>query len=289
MGKKSPADEMYQAYAAAAAVAREALREDDPEGAALLEAASAADIVVVPGTYDHVEQVLDLLSLAYTLVPGHELHRASLRPGQLIVVNCPGYGLDRTDVAALREVVGAGATLFTTDWALRHVVEQAFPGYLAWNELQTGDEVVGVEVAAPDNPWLHGVMAEGDEPRWWLEGSSYPIRVLRPEAVQVLMTSAELGAAYQEPAVAVGFGFGDGEVFHMISHYYLQRAELRSARQQATGADTAAYFASKSSTAPTALQGLAMQDVPVGAAEAAYSSARLFTNITASARKRRKR
>src|SRR5262249_16410900 len=44
MGKKSPDDEMYQAYAAAAAVAREALREDDPEGAALLEAASAADI-----------------------------------------------------------------------------------------------------------------------------------------------------------------------------------------------------------------------------------------------------
>jgi hypothetical protein len=250
---------------------------------------SAADIVVVPGSYDHVEQVLELLGLPFSLVPAYDLHRAGLRAGQLIVVNCPGYGLERDDIAALREVVGAGGTLFTTDWSLRQVVEQAFPGHLAWNERQTGDEVVDVEIAAPDNRWLRGVMAPGDEPRWWLEGSSYPIRVLRPDAVEILMTSAELGETYGEPAVAVAFGFGDGEVFHMISHYYLQRAELRSARQQATGGGAAMFLASKSPSAAPPPGSATLDDVAVGEVEAAYSSARLFANVAAETRKRARR
>jgi hypothetical protein len=40
----------------------------------------------------------------------------------------------------------------------------------------------------------------------------------------------------------VWFRWGDGEVFHMISHYYLQRTELRTQRHQAPAAS---YFAEK--------------------------------------------
>lgn len=67
----------------------------------------------------------------------------------------------------------AGGSLFTTDWALRHVIEPAFPGMLAYNERPTADDVVRIEVRAHDNPFLKGVMDGRDDPRWWLEGSSY--------------------------------------------------------------------------------------------------------------------
>ncbi|MBI4493160.1 MAG: hypothetical protein HY690_10260 [Chloroflexi bacterium] len=279
---------MDAAYRFAARAARESIQREDPAGAEALEQVAAADIVVVPGTYDRVERVLELLGLPFTLVQPHQLHRAGLRPGQLIVVNCPGYGLERQDVAALREVVGAGATLFSTDWALRHVLEQALPGYLAWNSRATGDEVVGVEVVDHENPWLKGVMAEGEEPRWWLEGASYPITVLRPEAVRVLMRSSELSERYGEPAVAVSFGFGDGEVLHLISHYYLQRTELRSERQQATGGATVAFLAAKA-PATIAEETAAVAAMSVGEAESAWSSARLFANVVAGTKKRAKR
>ena len=71
----------------------------------------------------------------------------------------------------------------------------------------------------------------GEDPLWWLEASSYPIRVLDP-AVEVLLASSELQGKYGEAPVAVLFRHGQGEVFHMISHYYLQRTELREARHQ---------------------------------------------------------
>ena len=71
-----------------------------------------------------------------------------------------------------------------------------------------------------------------DDPQWWLEASSYPISVVDAERVKVLITSRELGEKYGERPVAVWFRWGEGDVFHMISHYYLQRTEERTARHR---------------------------------------------------------
>ncbi len=146
-----------------------------------------------------------------------------------------------------RDFVATGGSLFTTDWALRHVIERAFPGTVAFNDRATGDEVVPIEVLDDENPFLRGVMDGDDEPQWWLEGSSYPIRVLDPERVQVLIRSRELERRYGEAAVAVLFPWGEGEVFHMISHYYLQRTEFRNARHMA---NAGAYYAEKGMEIP---------------------------------------
>ena len=73
-------------------------------------------------------------------------------------------------------------------------------------------------------------MDGADAPVWWLEGSSYPTRILDPDRVQVLIRSRELESRWGESAVAVLFRHGQGEVFHMVSHYYLQRTETRDAR-----------------------------------------------------------
>ena len=140
-----------------------------------------------------------------------------------------------------------------------------------------------------DNPFLRGVIDEGDDPQWWLEGSSYPIRVLDPERVQVLITSTELGQKYGEAPVAVPFRHGEGEVFHMISHYYLQRTELRNARH----AEPAAMFAEEQAVAMPFAMACPMDGLHVGDVESSASSARFLANLVVAkmeaARGRRRR
>jgi hypothetical protein len=157
------------------------------------------------------------------------------------------------------------------------VVEPAFPGVLAFNERPTADAVVRIEVHDHDNPFLRGVMDGADDPQWWLEGSSYPIRILDTDRVRVLLASRELAEQWGESPVAVVFAWGEGEVFHMISHYYLQRTEGRSERH---AAPAMAYAAEKGVAASPALaqeiDGLTLGDV-----ESAHSSARLFANVIA--------
>lgn len=274
-------DKRQRAYQAGAAVARQRMEADAPLDAAALAAVEAADVVVVPGAYDHVERVLDALAMPHTVVTGDGLAGVRLRPEQLVVVNCPGT-LDARQVHRLAEFVGEGGSLFTTDWALKHVVEPGFPGVLSYNQRPTTDDVVRVEIVDHDNPFLRGVMDANDDPQWWLEASSYPIRIHDPERVQLLMSSRELEARYGEAPVAVLFKHGEGEVFHMISHYYLQRTELRTARHSGTAKN---YFSEKGAVLSDALAP-AVADLSLGDVESAASSARLFANVVA-AKKRR--
>lgn len=267
-------DDRTRAYRAAARIAREQLRRDAPEKARVLETLEKSDVVVVRGQYDRVEDVLAALEVEFTACSTHALDHMTLRPEQLLVINCPGQ-ISTPAVTKVRAFVEAGGSLFTTDWALKHVIEPAFPGVLAFNERPTADDVVRIEVKDPDNIYLQGVIEGQDDPQWWLEGSSYPIRIVDCERVEVLITSKELGRKYGEEPVAVWFRWGEGEVFHMISHYYLQRTELRTQRHK-TGA--AAYFGEKGVSMTAAMQaeyaGLALSDV-----ESAKPSARFVTNV----------
>ena len=280
-GNGSGADRQQRAYVAAAWIAREKMAEEAPEDAAALRAVEASDVVVVRGTYDHVEQVLDALGTPYTAVETSQLPRVRLRPEQLVVINCPGT-VPAASMVQIREFVAAGGSLFTTDWALRHVIEPAFPGLLAYNERPTADDVVRITVRSHDNPFLKGVMSEQDDPLWWLEGSSYPIKILDRERVEVLLESRELADKYGEAPVAVLFKHGKGEVFHMISHYYLQRTELREARHRAP----AAAYAEEKGVAMSEPMAAAVEDLSLGEVEAATSSSRLFANIVAATKRR---
>ena len=185
--------------------------------------------------------MLQALEVEFTACEPSSLDRLTLHPEQLLVINCPGQ-ISGAAVTKVRAFVEAGGSLFTTDWALKHVIEPAFPGVLAFNERPTADDVVRIEVKEPDNIYLQGVIDGQDDPLWWLEASSYPIRIVDHDRVKVLITSKELGEKYGEEPVAVWFRWGEGEVFHMISHYYLQRTELRTQRHQASAAS---YFSEK--------------------------------------------
>ena len=274
-------DRQQRAYAAGARMAKARISCQAPEDARALDEVEASDVVVVGGCYDHVERVLGVLDLPYTALDGASLRRARLRPEQLLVVNCPGT-VGKRGIAKIRDFVAEGGSLFTTDWALRNVVEPAFPGLVEFNDKPTRDDVVRIEVCSKDNPFLAGVLDGQDDPQWWLEGSSYPIRVLDPSRVEVLLRSRELEKKYGEAAVAVLFQYGKGEVFHMISHYYLQRTELRDARQQKPAAS---YFAEKAVPMGPCEDALT-RDLSLGELESAATSTRLIANLVA--RKKRK-
>jgi hypothetical protein len=151
-------------------------------------------------------------------------------------VNCAG-NFTPPGLRKLHQFVHEGGFLFTTDWALKNVLEPAFPGFVEYNGRPTADDVVRVEILSEDDPFLSSILGPGDDPQWWLEGSSYPIRVLDPEKVQVLVKSKELEEKWGEAPVFVTFPFGAGRVYHMISHFYLQRTETRTKRHAGTSYD----------------------------------------------------
>jgi hypothetical protein len=174
--------------------------------------------------------------------------------------------------------VEEGGFLFTTDWAVKHVLQLAFPGFLEYNGRSTADEVVRVEIVDREDPFLSSVLGPADDPQWWLEGSSYPIRVLRPDQVRVLVTSKELGEKYGEPAVFLTFEFGEGRVYHMISHFYLQRTETRTRRHAASSYT----FLEEKGISPaqfTKYVELGADDADLGSVEAAFSSRSMMSRV----------
>lgn len=269
-------DRQGAAYQTGARMARERITREAPLDADALATVEASDVIVVAGRYDHVEQVLHGLEMPFTAIAPEQLAQVQLRPEQLVVLNCPGKVGD-VNVGRIRSFVEAGGSLFSTDWAIEHVVQRAFPDTIARGGTNTADDVVPIQILDHDNPFLRGVMDGADEPVWWLEASSYPIHVLDRRRVQVLIGSRELASRYGESPVAVLFEWGAGEVFHMISHYYLQRTELRSQRQHRSGE---AYFVEKGVAVPDELRA-DLDDLRLGEVESAATSSRLFANVVA--------
>ena len=275
------ADKTQRAYSAGANIARNRMATEAPLAAEALAAIQESDIVAVTGCYDHVERVLGALDVPYQTVEPGLLRQVRLRPDQMVIVNCPGK-LTGPEIVQIRDFVAAGGTLFTTDWALRNVIEPAFPGYIEYNDNATTDDVVRIDVVDTNSPYLQGVLDSDDDPQWWLEGSSYPIRIIDADRVRVLIRSRELGEKYGEEPVAVVFEYGKGEVFHMISHYYLQRAELRNDRH----AQTAESYAMSKGVNFSPGMANAVADIKLGEVEAAATSSRLIANILADKKRR---
>ena len=122
----------------------------------------------------------------FTIINPKDLDHVELRPDQIIFINCPGK-IKGQGLRKLTTFVNEGGFLFTTDWALKYILEKAFPGYVEYNERPTADEVVRVEVLENEDPFLKSILGPKDDPQWWLEGSSYPIRILDKEKVIVLV------------------------------------------------------------------------------------------------------
>ena len=291
LAQKAPLGEqkMAVANAAAAEVVKERMKAERPGDYKVLQQVKSAEIIVVSGSYDRVEDVLNAVDIQHLLVSAAQLDQIELNAKQLLIVNC-GANPSPEAIQKIRRFVKAGGFLYTTDWALTSVVEPAFPGYVRYNQKPTANDVVAVTVRKKDNVFLQHLTLSKEEPKWWLESSSYPIEVLKPKVVEVLIDSREMKKKYGESAIAVTFPYGDGRVLHIASHFYLQQNETRNATEKKSG-DT---WLTQDSNLPEGVadkvaKSAAAKGASGGDINSAYSAQQMTTNIVVQRKKDQKR
>ncbi|HXX94287.1 MAG TPA: hypothetical protein VEN81_11685, partial [Planctomycetota bacterium] len=125
------------------------------------------------------------------------------------------------------EFVAGGGYLFTSDWGLS-ILERAVPGYVRIGGV-VGPRTVTIRPKSGNelHPMLEEVFFEPSKGSsrnsrrfdWDIDSSSYAIRIEKPEAVDVLVESADLA---KFPPVAVTFRVQRGRVLHVLSHFQKQ-------------------------------------------------------------------
>ncbi len=270
---------MENAYKAAAQLSKKLIQDQNPEDLKHLE---STQVVLVRGCFDHGEAIFKHCEIPVTTIDPAQVAGAKLDPDQILFVNCPGELPDRA-IGRVRSFVSEGGLLVTTDWALKHVVEKAFPGTIKFGGSATADDVVRVVFEPVKDTFLEGLLDPNDDPLWWLEGSSYPIEILDKEGVRVLASSKEMETKYGHPAIVVAFEVGAGKVYHMTSHFYLQRSETRTARHQEDGL---AYAKAKGVKMAELTCADDFRGARLGEVQSAYTSARALSNMVVEQGKR---
>lgn len=190
------------------------------------------EIIVVSGSWDHVEEVLKDLKLAHKVIPPSALDKVHLNPRQILLLNC-GSQVTGKSAEPLQWFVATGGYLMTTDWVIADTLEKVWPAYLSsYKKDSTNDDVVVTEPCSHDR-LLRDVYAEHARTKIWLEIQSFGIQINNPYVVSVLVDSLELKQKYNLEAACVAFDYGLGRVFHSMSHFYLQKQSLQSVRTKA--------------------------------------------------------
>jgi len=231
----------------------------------LLKSLKKDDIIIIRGKYDRAEEVLDSGGLPFTRTGDKIL--SSLSPKQILILNCPGE-ISRGRKKDLEDFVESGGYLISTDWAIE-IVEEAFPGFIKYNDTLTEKDMVKIEIPDPQNEYVKGLFPK-EKPVWWLESKSYPFETINPK-VKILVKSEELYNRYKASPVGVVFDYGKGKVFHFISHFYLQKFKA-SRLSIHTLANKLKITTENEILKET-------KDIPFEKALSAYSSARILYNI----------
>lgn len=269
---------MEQAYKASSKILEKKMAKERPLDLEILKKVKDTSIIIITGSYDKIELVLDLIKVPYILIQPYDFDKIELNPDQILIINCPGTDLTE-GLEKVKEFVKKGGFLFTTDWVLLNILEKLFPEFVKYNQRPTGDDCVSVQVVDKSNKFLEGLFTGDANPIWWLESSSYPIQIVDKEKVKVLVTSKEMQEKYGESPIVITFNYGDGgTILHMTSHYYLQRAELRTKRHKMSAKKYAmaemGLTASEAEEMEDELEGLSL-----GEAESAYSTTQFISNV----------
>ena len=198
-------------------------------------------ILAVRGRYEKPKKIVEhMYASLKKVVKENEIMKENLSQYDVVLIGCPGSDLPFSVHPKIKDFVMNGGWLITTDWALKSILENIFPGYIRWNRAKTADAVVPCQIVQPNHPFLEGVISEiqqskwqkktakntkKNEFRWWLETRSFPISVINHQAVRVLISSWELQNKWGESPVLVEFDYGKkgGRIIHMISHTHLQK------------------------------------------------------------------
>ena len=117
----------------------------------------------------------------------------------------------------------------------------------------------------------------------------FPIEIVDKKKVKVLVTSKEMEQKYGEAPIVITFDFGDGgTVLHMTSHYYLQRAELRTKRHKMSAKE---YVQSEMAFSDAEVEELEkdLDGLSLGEAESAYSTTQFISNVIVEQQKKVKK
>lgn len=270
--------EMRKANRAAAEILQRRMQESRPDEYKLLREAAGADVVVVSGAYDRVQDVLRAVQIKHVVIPPSLLEKLPLLSTQTLMLNCPG-DISAAAVQKVRSFVERGGYLVSTDWALR-TTAQAFPGTIEHNGKTTPNDVVAVHVHDEKEPLLTHVKVMREHPRWWLEGASYPIRIRDKQRVRVLMSSEEMTKKYGDGAVVVAFSWQQGKVLHMTSHFFLQQSKLVAEGEKQKGSAFAKGAGlSEREVEELRQKGVNVDEVKAGELNSAYSMQQVSTNL----------
>jgi len=186
-----------------------------------LERLRQAEVVVVRGSADHMEHVMQKAQVKYVVVDPEDLPQLPLHGQQVLMVNCTGE-MSAAARERVRRFVSAGGFLYTTDHAVHYLLERAFPGYVKWNGKTSNEEIFPMEVGQTDRGLLKKIGSNG-HPRWQLAGGGYLFDVVDKQKVDVLMTSRAVAQRYGSGGVlGVRFRVGDGQVIHVTGHFFTQ-------------------------------------------------------------------
>jgi hypothetical protein len=206
---------------------------DHPESAeARAERLRQAEVVVVTGSADHMEQVLRRAQVKFVVVTPDELPQLPLHGQQVLMVNCTGE-MSAAARERVRRFVTAGGFLYTTDHAVQHLVEKAFPGFIRYNNKTTNEEIFPMQVSGERGLLKHIGGAQG-HPRWQVASGGFLFDVVDAQRVEVLMSSSAVAARYHSSPLGVRFKVGDGQVIHVTGHFFTQpgqRPEVAAAGQ----------------------------------------------------------
>ena len=198
-------------------------------------------ILAVDGRFEKPKKIIQhMYASEKTIIKPKSILKTDLDSYDVVLLGCPGDQIPPIAHSKIKDYVMNGGWLLTTDWVLFHIVEAIFPGYIKWNGLKTSDAVVACQILEPNHPFLDGVLGEiqqkkwakktsadigKKEFRWWLETRSFPIQILNPKDVRILISSNELKQKWGESPVLVYFDYGKkgGRIVHMISHTHLQK------------------------------------------------------------------
>ena len=210
-------------------------------------------ILAIEGKFEKPEAILKNMYVSeYKLIKygeskknqqrmANEIMNTDLNKFDVVLIGCAGKNIPSSAHPKIQDYVrNNGGWVITTDWAVKFILEDIFPGYVRWNKKRTDDAVVACQIIEPNHPFLDGVLSEiqqtkwtkkatkdtkKNEFRWWLEYRSFPIQILNHNEVHVLITSQELEMKWGASPVLLYFNYGKsgGRVIHMISHTHLQK------------------------------------------------------------------
>ena len=195
------------------------------------------DILVVGGSFDHIERTLDALRIKYVKKAPWALSAPvpeNFLRYKAVFWNC-GEALGKRRMAQigkrLQNFVRRGGYLFTTDWGVANVLPHAFPGYIRTNgnRAHLPEMVLHIEPepSAKNHPLLEGVFIPGVRGKWWLEQASFDMSVGRKDAVTILIECPALRDQFnRSPAVAATFHYGRGRVLHAMGHYFQEAGNI---------------------------------------------------------------